>query len=91
MSSATTVNIHEAKTHFSKLIERVEQGEEITIARAGVPVAILSRIPAERPARRPIGLDKGRVVIHPGFDDPIPEFDPDYFHPDDPLRPDDQA
>lgn len=79
------VNIHDAKTHFSKLIERVLAGEEITIARAGKPVARLSAI-QERPARRVPGLDKGRVIIHPNFDDPIPEFDPDHMHPDDPMR-----
>lgn len=86
MGDPATVNIHDAKTHFSRLVERAEKGEEITIARAGVPVAILSGIPARRPARRPIGLDSGRVVIHADFDDPIPEFDPEYEHPDDPLR-----
>jgi prevent-host-death family protein len=43
--SKTTVNIHEAKTHFSKLVARVEKGERITVARAGKPVARL--IPAE--------------------------------------------
>lgn len=37
----TTVNIHEAKTHLSKLLERIEAGETITIARAGRPVADL--------------------------------------------------
>ena len=79
------VNIHDAKTHFSKLIERVLAGEEITIARAGKPVARLSAI-QERPSRRIPGLDKGRVIIHPNFDDPIPEFDPNYMHPDDPMR-----
>ena len=79
------VNIHEAKTHFSKLIERVQSGEEITIAKAGKPVARLSSI-TERPKRRVPGMDKGKVMIHPTFDDPIPEFDPDYMHPEDPMR-----
>ena len=77
------VNIHDAKTHFSKLIERVLAGEEITIARAGKPVARLSAI-QERPLRRVPGNDA--VVIHPDFDDPIPEWDPDYMHPQDPMR-----
>ena len=77
------VNIHEAKTHFSKLIERVLAGEEITIARAGKPVARLSAI-VERPKRRIPGNDD--VVIHPNFDDPIPEWDPEYIHPEDPMR-----
>ena len=77
------VNIHEAKTHFSRLIERVQAGEEITIAKAGKPVARLSAI-RDRPARRTPGND--RIVIHGDFDDPLPEFDPDFMHPDDPMR-----
>jgi prevent-host-death family protein len=77
------VNIHDAKTHFSKLIERVQAGEEITIAKAGKPVARLSAI-VERPKRRVPGNDA--VIIHSDFDDPIPELDPDYMHPEDPMR-----
>ena len=78
-----TVNVHEAKTHLSRLLARVESGEEIVIARAGRPVARLSRIVDERPDRRP-GHD--RIVIHPSFDDPIPEFEAAFGHPEDPLR-----
>jgi prevent-host-death family protein len=62
------VNIHAAKTHLSRLIERVEAGEEITLARAGKPVAKLVPYATRRQPRRP-GLWKGRVVIDPGFDD----------------------
>jgi glycerate kinase len=40
----------------------------------------------ERPARRIPGMDQGKVIIHPDFDDPVPEWDPDYMHPDDPMR-----
>lgn len=61
-------NIHEAKTHFSKLIERVAEGEEIIIAKAGKPVAQL--IPfkeAAKPIRKP-GSMKGKIKILPGFD-----------------------
>jgi prevent-host-death family protein len=73
----TTVNVHEAKTHLSRLLARVEAGERIVIARAGKPVAILS--PAgERPPDRVPGYDKGRVIIHPSFDEPIPELE-EYF------------
>ncbi len=79
----TQVNIHEAKTHLSRLLERVQAGEEITIAKAGKPIARLSAI-HERPVKRVPGHD--RIIIHPNFDDPLPEFDPDYFHPEDPLR-----
>ena len=68
------VNIHEAKTHFSKLVERVMAGERITIAKAGKPVAVLSPI-SERPPERVLGRDAGRVVIHEDFDAPLPEFE----------------
>ena len=85
---ATVVNIHEAKTHLSRLLERVRRGERIVIAKAGTPVAVLSPIEPEVPAARPIGMDRGKVIIHPDFDDPLPEFDVDYSHPEDPLRDD---
>ena len=66
----TVVNVHEAKTHLSRLLERVEHGERIVIARAGRPIAILQAI--EAPPQRVPGHD--RVVIHDDFDDPLPEF-----------------
>lgn len=77
------VNIHEAKTHLSRLLERVQAGEEITIAKAGRPIAKLTAIHV-RPKRRVPGNDK--IIIHPNFDDPVPEWDPDYMHPEDPMR-----
>jgi antitoxin (DNA-binding transcriptional repressor) of toxin-antitoxin stability system len=49
MDMATTVNIHEAKTHLSRLLESVERGEEVVIARAGHPVAKLSQFSPARP------------------------------------------
>jgi len=64
----TTVNIHAAKTHLSRLIERAEQGEETVIARNGRPVARLVPYQAERKRRVP-GAWKGRVKILPGFDE----------------------
>ncbi len=66
----TTVNVHEAKTHLSRLLERVQHGEQIVIAKAGHPVALLTPIAA--PPRRQPGRD--HVVIHDDFDDPLPEF-----------------
>jgi prevent-host-death family protein len=81
----TVVNIHEAKTHFSRLVERAEHGERITIARAGVPVAMLVAVEPETRLERPIGMDRGKVVIHSTFDDPVPEWD-GHEDPDDPLR-----
>ncbi len=72
MTAARVVNIHEAKTHFSKLIQRVLQGEEITIARSGQPVARL--VPAlPRPAQRTPGSARGLVTISDDFDAPLPE------------------
>jgi len=66
------VNIHEAKTHLSKLLERVKGGEEIVIAKAGKPVARLVPV-VKRPVRRLPGTAKGKVVIAPDFDAPLPE------------------
>ena len=66
----TTVNIHEAKTHLSRLLESVEEGEEIVIARAGKPIAKL--VPLKRKPRRPGGL-KGKIRIHSNFDEPLPD------------------
>lgn len=57
---AATINVHDAKTHFSKLLERVALGEEIVIAKAGQPVATLSSIPPKR-TRSPGGAE-GLVV-----------------------------
>jgi prevent-host-death family protein len=66
------VNIHEAKTQFSKLIEAVARGEEIMIARAGKPAAMLVPIQAEKPVRVP-GAMKGKITIADDFDAPLPE------------------
>ena len=61
------VNIHEAKTHLSRLIERVEAGEEITLARAGRPVARL--VPVGRSTQpRPLGSLKGRIWLADDWD-----------------------
>jgi prevent-host-death family protein len=64
-----TFNIHEAKTHLSKLLERLAAGEEIVIARAGKPVAKL--IPyAENTRPRKPGAWKGKVWLAPDWDSP---------------------
>jgi prevent-host-death family protein len=65
----TTVNIHEAKTHLSRLLDRMLAGEEIIIAKAGKPIAKLVPTEPARP-RRP-GLGKGRVTA--AFFEPLPE------------------
>lgn len=71
----TVFNVHDAKTHFSKLLERAMNGEEVVIAKAGKPVARLLPFVEENVSPRIPGIDKGRVTIMPDFDDPLPEFD----------------
>lgn len=68
----TVVNIHQAKTHFSRLVERAQAGEEIIIARAGKPVARLAPLAQPTRQRRP-GLLRGRIRIAGDFDAPLPE------------------
>ncbi|HXM70963.1 MAG TPA: type II toxin-antitoxin system prevent-host-death family antitoxin [Thermoanaerobaculia bacterium] len=63
-------NVHDAKTHLSRLLERVAQGEEVIIAKSGRPVAKLVPVAAE--PRRP-GRLKGRIRLGPDFDEPLPE------------------
>ena len=67
-----TVNLYEAKTHLSELVERAARGEEVVIAKAGLPRARL--VPLGRPSapRRP-GAWKGRLRISPDFDAPLPD------------------
>jgi prevent-host-death family protein len=67
------VNIHEAKTHFSRLLQRVAAGEEITIARSGVPVARLVAVEPEEKKIRPLGMDRGKIWIAEDFDAPLPD------------------
>ena len=68
----TVVNVHEAKTHLSRLLERVRQGEEIVIAKSGEPVARLVGI-RDQPERRTPGSAKGMLWVSEDFDDPLPE------------------
>jgi prevent-host-death family protein len=71
ISHLETVNVHEAKTHLSRLLERVEHGEEIVIARAGKPIARL--VPLEPPEpRRLWGRFRGQIWMSDDFDEPLP-------------------
>ena len=66
------VNIHEAKTNLSRLLSRVAAGEEILIAKAGVPIARL--VPYREPKdKRPLGMDKGLFEVPKDFDAPLPD------------------
>lgn len=64
-----TVNIHEAKTHLSRLLNQVHAGAEIVIAKAGRPLAKL--VPIEKPTKRDPGIANGSVTE--AFFEPLPD------------------
>lgn len=66
---AEPIDMHEAKTHFSRLVERAEAGEEIVIAHDGRPVARLVPLRPRRQSREP-GIWRGLVNLAPDFDEP---------------------
>lgn len=70
--TVTTVNIHEAKTQLSQLLQRISLGEEVIIAKAGKPIARLVPF-AAGPKPRAAGSAQGQVWIAPDFDAPLPE------------------
>ncbi|MCA6624606.1 MAG: type II toxin-antitoxin system Phd/YefM family antitoxin [Pseudanabaena sp.] len=68
-----TVNIHQAKTNLSRLLARVELGEEIVISNRGVPVAKLVPFCTSSNRKASLGIDKGRFIVPEDFNDPLPE------------------
>jgi prevent-host-death family protein len=67
-----TVNVHEAKTHLSRLLKRVAAGEDVVIAKAGRPVARL--VPVAPPVgERVLGSERGKFVVPEDFNAPLPE------------------
>ena len=73
-----TVNLYDAKTNLSNLVERAARGEEIVIAKAGRPLARLVPL-ARRTTPRPLGLFANQVTIGDNFDDPLPDEIVDAF------------
>lgn len=71
LKKSEVVNVHDAKTHFSRLLERAHRGEEIILAKAGKPYARL--VPLDRDETREPGALKGRVVMPDEFFDPLPD------------------
>jgi prevent-host-death family protein len=67
------VNVHEAKTHLSRLIEEALRGEDIVIARGNQPVVRLVLVPSARP-QRTLGWAKGQVRMADDFDAPLDDF-----------------
>lgn len=81
-----TINIHDAKTNLSRLLEAVESGEEVVIARAGKPVAMLSAYKPPRKKIAPPGSMKGEIRMADDFDAPLGDlFNCLQNHSDDPL------
>jgi len=74
------VNIHEAKTHLSRLLERVALGEEVVIAKAGKPVARLVSVGKSK-QKRVLGSAAGEFTVPDDFNDPLPKEDEDLFWP----------
>jgi prevent-host-death family protein len=81
-----TVNIFQAKTQISKLVDMAERGEDVIIARNGKPAARLTQL---KPEKKPVvfGLMKGEIWVADDFDDPLPddllsEFEGDVFPPE---------
>lgn len=67
------VNVHEAKTHLSRLLDDVARGEEVVIARAGKPLARLVPIAPALAGQRRLGQLEGKIWIADDFDDPLPD------------------
>ena len=67
-----TINIHEAKTHLSRLLKRVAAGEDVVISKAGRPIARLVPV-APLAGERVLGSEKGKFVVPSDFTDPLPE------------------
>lgn len=79
-----SVNLHYAKTHLSRLVDQALAGEEVVIARAGTALVRLTPVEPTRAPRR-LGRDRGRIVIHDDFDEPMPEIEELFYGSPDPA------
>lgn len=67
------LNIHEAKTHLSRYLDRLLRGETIILCKRNVPIAEIRALPRQRKSKRPIGLLKGKLKVPRTFFEPLPE------------------
>jgi prevent-host-death family protein len=74
------LNIHEAKTHLSKYLERVAKGEIIVLCKRNIPIAEIHPISQGRKTKRPLGLAKGKFKVPPEFFLPLPDEIIESFH-----------
>jgi prevent-host-death family protein len=75
---AAIVNMHDAKSNLSKLVEKARMGEEVIIAKDGKPVVRLVPIGLAG-KQRPMGYYAGKIVIHEDFNDPLPDDFMEFF------------
>jgi len=67
------LNVHEAKTHLSRYLARLEAGETIVLCRRNIPIAEIRPLPPRKAGRRPIGLAKGLGQVTEAFFEPLPD------------------
>jgi antitoxin (DNA-binding transcriptional repressor) of toxin-antitoxin stability system len=73
MKSMIRLNIHEAKTHLSRYLDRLARGEKILLCKRNVPIAEIRPLPPERSSERPVGLARGVFEVPPAFFEPLPD------------------
>lgn len=84
MKTMIKLNVHEAKTHLSRYLERLERGETILLCKRNIPIAEIRPLPRQRKNKRPIGLAKGKFKVSPSFFEPLPAELIDAFHAQEP-------
>jgi len=67
------INIHEAKTHLSRYLSELSEGEAIILCKRNKPIAEIYRLPKKKKKKRPIGLAKGEFKVSPEFFEPLPD------------------
>jgi antitoxin (DNA-binding transcriptional repressor) of toxin-antitoxin stability system len=78
------LNVHEAKTHLSRYLERLARGETILLCKRNIPIAEIRPLPRARRNKRPLGLAKGKLRLPPRFFEPLPSELIDAFHGQEP-------
>ena len=74
------LNIHEAKTHLSKVLAKLRPGDKVLICRRNIPIAEIRALPVAPGKPRPIGLEAGKLKVPRSFFEPLPEKVLDAFH-----------
>ena len=74
------LNVHDAKTHLSRYLEKLARGETILLCKRNIPIAEIRPLPRQRKTKRPIGLGKGNFKVPAEFFEPLPSELVDAFH-----------